>query len=80
MRPNATSLRRGVHEITSCRTADGEQCVGLLPLHARHTLQGVVVRVLLAHVQSALHLTPAEGRLRHQGDLRGLPLGGVGQV
>ena len=62
-------------------TADGEQRVGLLPLRARHTLQGVIVGVLLAaHVQPALHLAPAEGRLCNHGDLRGLPLGGIGQV
>lgn len=36
--------------------------------------------LLVAHVQSALHLTPAEGGLRNHGNLRSVPLGGIGQV
>lgn len=64
-----------------CHTADGEQGVGLLLLCARHTLQGVVMCLLLvAQVQVALHLTPTEGGACQHGDLRRLPLGRVGQL
>lgn len=62
------------------RTTNGEQRVGLFPLRRGHTLQGVVLSVVLADVQATLHLTPAKGRFCQHGDLRGLPLGCIGQV
>lgn len=62
-------------------TTDGEQGVGLLLLRAGYTLQGVIVRVLLvAHIQPALHLRPAEHGPQNQGSLGKVPLGRVGQV
>ncbi|TNN83535.1 hypothetical protein EYF80_006053 [Liparis tanakae] len=43
------------------------------------TMPGGVVAVLLAHVQPTHHLATAEGGFCHHGDVRSLPLGGIGQ-
>jgi len=59
-----------------CLTADGEQCVGLLPLHRGHALQRAVAAA--AHVHAALHLRLAEQRAEQRdGDDVVLLLGGV---
>lgn len=61
-------------------TADREQRVGLVSICVRHTLQGVVLSMLLGDIQPALHLTSAEGWLCQQVNLRGFPLGRIGQL
>lgn len=66
--------------ISQYHTTDEEKCIGLFSLRARHTLEGVVVCVLLGDVQSTLHLTLTKGRLCHHGNIWSLQLCGVGQV
>lgn len=63
-----------------CLTTDGEQGEGLCLLCRSDTLQGVVLSELFADIQSAFHLTPTKGWLWKDSDLRGLPLGGIGQL